>query len=347
MLLLYIWHRNGTDNVVSNMSFPSFKIYLQYLPRVSVPVETGPVRGRISNLDYLPLSFYVRGAAAGQVTFDFRFDKGGPIRFRKLAVHKSPDTLACEFEKGVVLVNPSLAESTFDLTELFPDRQDYRRLKAATPSGDVPDRYLANFEQALEINNGKDISKPESVRVGERNALFLIANDVSSPRPPTVDPFRGGDPGTMAPTIAPSVTGAPVATSEAPTNAPVTTPTAYAFTFEITEGIFVGCNWVIKKPDLTEARCHRITFDGDLVLDLCSTECAEYIISDHGEDNPTSSPIQSPTEVTDEEERFELKEGVFITCNWPAKKKSARRCNKVTVDGFLIKDLCPQVCEGY
>ena len=59
MLLLYIWHRNGTDNVISNMSSPSFKIYLQYLPRVSVPVETGPVRGRISNLDYLPLSFYV------------------------------------------------------------------------------------------------------------------------------------------------------------------------------------------------------------------------------------------------------------------------------------------------
>lgn len=245
-----------------------------------MPVETGPVRGRISNRDYLPLSFYVRGAAASQVTFDFRFDKGGPIRFKKLAFHKSPDTLACEFEKGVVLVNPSLEQSTFDLTELFPDRQDYRRLKAATPSGDVPDKYLTNFEQALEINNGKDISRPENVRVGERNALFLIANDVSSPRPPTVDPFRGVDPGTMAPTIAPAGTDAPVAISETPTDAPATTPTAYAFNFEITDGVFVGCNWVKKKPDLTEARCHRTTFDGDLVLDLCSTEFAEYS-SDH------------------------------------------------------------------
>ena len=327
------------------MSSHSFNIY-QYLPRVSVPVDSGPVRGRISNRDYLPLSFYVRGAAAGQVIFDFRFDKGGPIRFRKLAVHKSPETLACEFEKGVVLVNPSLEQSTFDLTELFPDRQDYRRLKAATPLGDVPDKYLSNFEQALEINNGKDISRPDNVRVGERNALFLIANDVSSPRPPTVDPFRGVDPGTMAPTIAPAGTDAPVAISEAPTDAPATTPTAYAFSFEITEGVFVGCNWVKKKPDLTEARCHRTTFDGDLVLDLCSTECADYS-TDHRGASPTSSPVQSPTEATNEEERFELKEGVFITCNWPTKKKPARRCNKVTIDGFVIKDLCPEVCEGY
>ena len=322
--------------------------YCQYLPRVSVPVETGPVRGRISNQDYLPLSFYVRGAAAGEVTIDFRFDKGGPIRFRKLAVHKSPDTLACEFEKGVVLVNPSLGESTFDLTELFPDRQDYRRLKAAIPTGDVPDKYLENFEQALEINNGKDISKPENVRVGERNALFLIADDVSSPRPPTIDPFRGVDPGTTAPTIAPSGTDAPVvtSTSEAPTDAPATTPTVYTFTFEITEDVFVGCSWVKKKPDLTGVRCLRTTFDGDLVSDMCPTECADYSGDNRGP-APTSSPVQSPTEATTEEERFELKEGVFITCNWPTKKKPARRCNKVTIGGFLIKDLCPDACEGY
>lgn len=300
-------------------------MYLQYLPRVSVPVETGPVRGRISNKDYLPLSFYVRGAAAGQVTIDFRFDKGGPIRFRKLAVHKSSDTLACEFEKGVVLVNPSLEESAFDLTELFPDRKDYRRLKAITPSGDVPEKYMPNFEQALEINNGKDISKPDSVRIGERNALFLIANDVSSPRPPTVAPTSSS---TLAPTAAPTKFDAPVITTQIPTDAPVATPNVYVFTFEIDEGIFVGCNWV-KRRELTESRCARTTFDGDVVKEICPADCADSL---------------------DEEESFELKDNIFVTCKWPlktTKKKTERRCNKVTVSGSIVKFICPEVCQGY
>lgn len=333
-----------TSPTHNSLAAYNFK-YLQYLPRVSVPVETGPVRGRISSRDYLPLSFYVRGAAAGQVTIDFRFEKGGPIRFRKLAVHKSPDTLACEFEKGIVLVNPSLEESKFDLTELFPDRKDYRRLEATAPSGNVPERYLPNFEQALQINNGKDISKLENVRVGERNALFLIANDVSSPRPPTVDPFRGVNPGTMSPTAAPTKTSAPVSIPNSQTDAPVATPTDYAFSFEVTEGVFVGCNWAVKKPELIEHRCTRTTFDGDLVMNLCAAECASYS-GENQESDPTNAPVQSPTEIG-EEERFELKEGVFITCNWPAKKKLERRCNKVTVSGSIIKDFCPEVCEGY
>ena len=307
----------------NSISHLHFCTYLQYLPRVSVPVETGPVRGRISNKDYLPLSFYVRGAAAGQVTIDFRFDKGGPIRFRKLAVHKSPDTLACEFEKGVVLVNPSLEESVFDLKELFPGRKDYRRLKAITPSGDVPEKYMPNFEQALEINNGKDISKPESVRIGERNALFLLANDVSSPRPPTVAPASAGS--TLAPTAAPTKFDAPVITTQIPTDAPVATPNVYVFTFEINEGIFVGCNWAVKKPELTEYRCARTTFDGDVVKDICP-ECADSL---------------------DEEESFEIKDGIFVTCNWPTKKKTERRCNKVTVSGSIVKDICPEHCQGY
>lgn len=308
----------------NSISHLHFCTYLQYLPRVSVPVETGPVRGRISNKDYLPLSFYVRGAAAGQVTIDFRFDKGGPIRFRKLAVHKSPDTLACEFEKGVVLVNPSLEESVFDLTELFPGRKDYRRLKAITPSGDVPEKYMPNFEQALEINNGKDISKPENVRIGERNALFLLANDVSSPRPPTVAPTSAGS--TLAPTAAPTKFDAPVITTQIPTDAPVATPNVYVFTFEINEGIFVGCNWAVKKPELTEYRCARTTFDGDVVKDICPAHCADSL---------------------DEEESFEIKDGIFVTCNWPTKKKTERRCNKVTVSGSIVKDICPESCQGY
>jgi len=307
------------------------------LPRVSVPVETGPVRAGLSGKDYLPVSFYVRGAQKGRVTVDFRFGSGGPIRFRKLSVHKNPDTLACEFEKGIVLVNPSRQESSFDLTELFPDRKDYRRLSATAPQGNVPDRYMPQFEQALAINNGKDIRKPNNVRVGERDALFLIADDASVPRTPTIDPFRGVDSGTKQPTATP--TEAPVQV-ETPTDSPVASPVDDVVRFEITEGIFVGCNWVTKEN--TEYRCSRIAFSGESVKDLCPTECSDF----RNGSEPTSAPVvQTPTVPTnDTEERFELKPGLFLSCNWPARKRTKKRCYKITVDGDLVKDLCPEAC---
>ena len=90
---------------------------------------------------------------------------------------------------------------------------------------------------------------------------------------------------------------------------------------------YLGCHWAVKKPELTEYRCSRTTFDGDVVKDICPAECADS--------------------VDEEEERFELKDGVFVTCKWPTKKKTERRCNKVTASGSIVKDICPEVCQGY
>ena len=276
----------------------------------------------------MPVSFYVRGAEKGSVMIDFRFGSGGPIRFRKLSLHKNPDTLACEFEKGIVLVNPSRHESSFDLTELFPDRKDYRRLSATAPQGDVPDRYMAQFEEALEINNGKEIDKPGDVRVGERDALFLIANDASAPRPPTIDPFRGVDDGTNSPVAM-------------PTDSPVASPIDDEVRFEISDGVFVTCYWVTKRE--TESRCSRYDVTGAAVQDLCPIECANF----RSESVPTSAPIQTPTvSLVDTDERFELKPGLFLSCNWVARKRTERRCTKITVDGDLVKDLCPKTCTS-
>lgn len=53
---------------------------------------------------------------------------------------------------------------------------------------------------------------------------------------------------------------------------------------------------------------------------------------------PTNAPIQTP--------RFELKDGTFRSCNWPARKNPQRRCYMVTVDGELLKDLCPEACAS-
>ena len=152
------------------------------LPRVNVDVETKALRAKLTNKDYLPVAFFVRGADRGHISIDFRFGPGGPVRFRSLSVHAATDALACEFEKGVVIVNPSLEDKIFDLSKVFPGRSGFRRLSASEPNGagDIPDKYRPQLQQALEINNGQRVSNRRSVMVPERNSLFLIADAVKS-----------------------------------------------------------------------------------------------------------------------------------------------------------------------
>ena len=152
------------------------------LPRVSVSTDTKPLRAEFTSKDYLPLTFFIRGASGGRVTIDFRFSAGGPIRFKALSVHAATDALACEFERGVVVVNPSLVDEEFDLTNLFPGRGGFRRISASEPVGSssIPDKYRPQLRQAMELNNGQQISNYRSVEVPQRNSLFLIADSVSS-----------------------------------------------------------------------------------------------------------------------------------------------------------------------
>jgi len=167
------------------------------LPRVyGVDYDTGPTRASISGLAYFPVSFFVRGASRGKAKMDFRFADGGDIRIKKLSVHAAPDTLACEYEKGVVLVNPSLKDTSLDLTKVFPDRKGFRRISASRPKGEVPSEYRQQLNQALAMNNGQAISNPRSVEIGQRNSLFLITTDtVDAGRPGRPDSAGSNDPG--------------------------------------------------------------------------------------------------------------------------------------------------------
>lgn len=176
------------------------------LPRVNVNVETKALRAKLTNKDYLPLTFFVRGAERGNVNIDFRFGSGGPIRFRSLSVHASTDALACEFERGAVVVNPSLDDQTFDLLKLFPGRTGFRRISASEPPGarDIPDKYRPQLRQALELNNGQRISNTRSMTVAERNSIFLVADSVRSNGSVEVNGFqllpgRGGGGGGTVP----------------------------------------------------------------------------------------------------------------------------------------------------
>ena len=151
------------------------------LPKINVNVEHEAARAEITSKDYLPIGFYFRGANAGSVTVGFRFDHGGDVRFRNLSVHKAADTLACEFENGVVLVNPSLEDVSFDLNAVFPGRSGFRRLSAAAPQGaaEIPNRYLPQLRQAMELNNGASIGNTRSLSVPQRNSLFLVADGIA------------------------------------------------------------------------------------------------------------------------------------------------------------------------
>ena len=151
------------------------------LPKINVNVEHGAARAEITSKDYLPLGFYVRGASAGSVTVGFRFEHGGDVRFRNLSVHKAADTLACEYENGVVLVNPSKEAVSFDLNAIFPGRSGFQRLSASVPQGaaDIPDQYRPQLRQAMELNNGARIGNSRSLSVPHRNALFLVADGIA------------------------------------------------------------------------------------------------------------------------------------------------------------------------
>ena len=156
------------------------------VPHINVPTDTEGDQAKFTSRGYVPLAFLFRGARRRPegVTIDFRFGKGGPIRFQSLSVHAGTDGLACEFERGVVLVNPSLEDETFDLTRLFRNRRGFRRIPApetfATLGGVVDGEFRPQLRQAMQLNNGRRVADKISVPVPERNALFLIANPVKA-----------------------------------------------------------------------------------------------------------------------------------------------------------------------
>jgi hypothetical protein len=66
--------------------------------------------------------------------------------------------MACEFEHGAVLANPSLHPFAFDLAALFPGKS-FRRL-SGTP------------QQNAKMNDGARAGTEQTT--GSKNALFLI-----------------------------------------------------------------------------------------------------------------------------------------------------------------------------
>ena len=143
-------------------------------PTLSISYQTGAdATTHYTNFDYLRREYYWRGldSTATSCTVSFNFTGNDTIRFRSMSVHEVADCIARSFEHGVVLVNPGLEDTTFNLTTLFGTGISYTRLTAPTLS--VPPQWQSQYQQTIEMNDGSAITNPAQVVVPALNALFL------------------------------------------------------------------------------------------------------------------------------------------------------------------------------
>ncbi|MHC4675925.1 MAG: hypothetical protein ACYTBZ_25830, partial [Planctomycetota bacterium] len=105
-------------------------------------------------------TFYYRDLTPGTYTFDFDIEGSAPVYLADLSLHAYPDTMLREFEKGLVLANPSLRPFTFNLAELVPGKY-FRRLQGSS-------------KQDPQTNDGGKVG--DAVVIPPRDGLFLIRN---------------------------------------------------------------------------------------------------------------------------------------------------------------------------
>ena len=113
----------------------------------------------------------------GNLEFEFEFDltEGTqPILFRDFRLYQGEPYLGREFQEGVVLVNPSLADWVVDPYALFPQpgsvqlwRLDGHPAQADSPPTGFEDYVLPVYNTAGQLLPGQTIA------VGQRDAIFL------------------------------------------------------------------------------------------------------------------------------------------------------------------------------
>ncbi|MFQ6098250.1 MAG: hypothetical protein ACE5O2_11050, partial [Armatimonadota bacterium] len=103
--------------------------------------------------DEFESTFAFRRIQTEAVDIEFVVEGGEPLWIARLSAHAAPDAIVREYDRGVVLANPTHHEVTFDLARLFPGRS-LRRLKG-TPMQDQ------------KANNGQPVGP--QVTLGERD----------------------------------------------------------------------------------------------------------------------------------------------------------------------------------
>jgi hypothetical protein len=100
-------------------------------------------------------TFYFPAVTGKQADLEFTVEGGGSVTVTALAAYARPDAIYREFERGVVLANPSPRPYTFDMAALFGGRR-FRRIRGA---------------QDPKTNSGAPAGA--AVTLAARDALFL------------------------------------------------------------------------------------------------------------------------------------------------------------------------------
>ncbi|MDP6111836.1 MAG: hypothetical protein QGF00_13365 [Planctomycetota bacterium] len=111
--------------------------------------------------EWFESTFYFREVRTPSVDLEFSIEGSGDLWIADMSVHAHPEAMFRRFDNGLVLVNPAHHDYTFDLAEIAPGKR-FRRIKA-------------HPMQDTQVNNGQPVG--EKVSVGERDGLFLVADE--------------------------------------------------------------------------------------------------------------------------------------------------------------------------
>ncbi len=112
----------------------------------------------INSLDFLTCRFYFRNVKETKADIEISIEGGGEVILKNIEIISSQLALAREFKNGIVLVNPSTENFTFNLSELFKDSK-FKRLQGTSLQNQI-------------INNGEFTSN--KVTLPGLSGLFLI-----------------------------------------------------------------------------------------------------------------------------------------------------------------------------
>jgi hypothetical protein len=102
--------------------------------------------------------FYFSDIRSSQVDLEFIMESAEPVWLKELAAYAHPDAMYREFERGLVVANPSPRPYTFDLERLFPGKR-FRRLKGTA-------------NQDTQTNDGSAVGS--RLTLEPKDALFLV-----------------------------------------------------------------------------------------------------------------------------------------------------------------------------
>ena len=166
--ILILFEAMDIDGLVDleNGSLVPRKINIKMEGLPEYPKE--PMRGHLlyNNLagfmgvnGYTPLMFYFRNVGGADLKMIFEVEEQGEFALRNLQVFNSPCLISREFEKGLVIVNPSLETVNIDLNQVILNKTKYRRLETSTEN-----------KKDLKINDHT------LVKVPALDAMFLLKN---------------------------------------------------------------------------------------------------------------------------------------------------------------------------